>query len=508
MLSKILPIGSLFLIFAIAVYLWFSGILSDVLIAHVYVAEVTEQVADGHFLTDRDIRIKEIEKSKAKEKSLLFEKDASSKDVVRKLAGRPTKKALTKGTVLEDSMFGDPTGMITLVTTRDVKKGDPISLKNVRTEEVLGTFDDGAMLFSSEQNALEYFDGHADLTFSEDVGRGKAVTFENILKGSEKVFAIAVVRRIFKNQVLSDGNLMIREIPNNQLEDGSISFADRNSAKRYILGISQFMATRELPINEVLTADAIMYRNEKALEMSEEMPTTFDELEGFAKKYVDQVIILDKTMMMSGNLEKDNLVDLWVEESRTHTKESMFGEINFRRVSHNALVHVVGEIKGGVPETTNDHLGYWILVDPDEYKAFNDAWIDRSKIAFAMNTKESLSDAIGNGASCIDETCSVNRNVTDDMSELLERFNPSFDENAGEEADHLTILESVGPDLAKALREKEFKSLEDVARITDLQISQLSIQLHISRNRVVMIRDQAKQIVASKREARSKMLKQ
>ena len=83
----------------------------------------------GQFITSTDFIITEIEKSKISADAIYFEKDDSPKSVISRFQARAAKSDIGRGQYLSDEMFGDITGMITLVTTKHVKRGDEISLK-------------------------------------------------------------------------------------------------------------------------------------------------------------------------------------------------------------------------------------------------------------------------------------------------------------------------------------------------------------------------------------------
>ena len=87
-----------------------------------------------------------------------------------------------------------------------------------------------------------------------------------------------------------------------------------------MLSIGQFMATRELKAGGYIAADAVIFRNDEALMMSDEMPTTLKELGVFSEKYPDQVILLNKQMLMAGNLEREGKIDLWIEKNENADK--------------------------------------------------------------------------------------------------------------------------------------------------------------------------------------------
>ena len=106
------------------------------------------------------------------------------------------------------------------------------ALKNVETREVRGTFGAGALLFGAKEDALKYLDSRKDLAFSKAIDSGQAITFDSILKGSERVFAIEIVKRIFRNQVLSADSVEIVPVPNEQMEGGLISFPEKKNQLR------------------------------------------------------------------------------------------------------------------------------------------------------------------------------------------------------------------------------------------------------------------------------------
>ena len=64
--------------------------------------------------------------------------------------------------------------------------------------------------------------------------------------------------------------------------------------------------------------------------------------------------------------------------------------------------------------------GFWLI--RMIIRRFNEAWVNKEKIAFAISSDELLSDVIGNGVSCTDNECSVNRMATEDMASTLVRF--------------------------------------------------------------------------------------
>jgi len=127
---------------------------------------------------------------------------------------------------------------------------------------------------------------------------------------------------------------------------------------------------------------------------------------------------------------------------------------------------------------------------------------------FMIHSDVNLVDEIGNGATCQDGYCSINRKASSDMADVIAQLEPPALEPGdmgGVGGSPLMILNTVDADLAERFAQNGYATLADIAAIPDPAMATVQMQVNISLNRLSFIRRQAELILASSDVAREEL---
>jgi hypothetical protein len=248
-------------------------------------------------------------------------------------------------------------------------------------------------------------------------------------------------------------------------------------------------------------------------------------------------MIIDGAVMLDKEPTEGGSIDMWVEDGRTGTGDNPFGEIRLKRLAGDVELRIVyldeavgeegAEEEGSLlpddlakpeapvqpigvtdAEETEARIAYWIKAEPEKLREFQKAWRAQDSIAFMIHSDVNLVDEIGNGATCQDGYCSINRKASSDMADVIAQLEPPALEPGamgGVGGSPLMILDTVDADLAERFAQNGYATLADIAAIPDPAMATVQMQVNISLNRLSFIRRQAELILASSDVAREEL---
>lgn len=559
MLARILPILALLVLCVLGYWLYSQGTIQQILRPTVTAVEVKRQLIQGQKIRESFIDMREMPLTAIEPGMITFPAGTTTAQVEQAFAAVNVSRNVDRGSVLRSNMLGRSSGVVVLRSSQEIVEGDNLSLVNIAASSLSITPPTGAIVFESEEEATLYISRTYDLMAKRSLPAGQVLTVEDISGGVGNVFVVRLSRPYARSERLSLSGLEVTDTSTRDLPSGAIAFQTRGAADVFIASSGRYLTSRSAGRGEIITADLISSESGEAPAAGDDtLPRTLSELISYMRAYPDRAMMLETgTFTGLQPARRDMEVDIWVEESRTG---GAFGQINLVRIAsgltvleafdtgpaptpnedqamqdtqvpadgaaggttaENALTMnpaqdqgatraVIGEQTDRVSppgEEAEPREYLWVQMDPEVKKIF-DATKGQGRIAFAITNRDIMVDVLGNGASCRDDRCQINRAASEDLAALVEALSPEVDESdesGAEIPDPLTVLDGVGPALERKLRENGYDSFESIAAWTDGEIPAVTIKHDISTNLAVYIRKQA-EILVSSAEAASREL--
>lgn len=536
MLSRLLPILSLVAAAVLAWSLWSNGTLTEIFSPTVATVEAKRDIAEGQHVRATFIKMKEIPVADVEAGMITFPKGTTAQEAEQSLATQQAGQRISRGTILTSTMMGKKSNYVVLRSTLEIEAGESITLRNVEATALNSTPPRGVIVFDTEDEALSYVNESYDLAARNDLYSGQILTISDTAGGAEKVFVVRASRNYKRAESLSIEGLEVTEISSRDLPRGAIAFPSANAANIFITSADRYVAATSLMRGGFITAEVISSDNGLKALPSGDMPRTMAELAAFMTAFPDQAMIIDGSLMLDDDPEEKGRVDVWVEDGRTGTADGLLGEIRLKRLAHDVPIQVVyrdepeqeepaeGETKPGAAAADKgkapaakaegeeaeepSEMTYWVKLAPEVTREFRKSFRNTERVAFMSHSGINLVDEIGNGATCIEDRCSVNRSASQDMADVLAHLAPPADEATGMEGaggSALTILDTVDNELAARLQANGYDSLPAVAAISDAEVQQVALVMNIAPNRVLFIRRQAQLIVETPETVRKEL---
>lgn len=536
MLSRLLPILSLIAAGVLGWSLYTSGTINELFSPNVATIVAKRDILEGQHVRASFIEMKELKAKDIEAGMITFPSGATAKEAETALANQQTGERIKKGAAITSSMLGKKSNYVVLRTTMDVEGGESITLRNVEATELTSAPPPGVIVFDTEDEALSYVNETYDLAARDVMFHGQVLTVEDTAGGAEKVFVIRASRGFDRAETLAIDGLEVTEISSRDLPRGAIAFPSASAANVFITAADRYVAAESLRRGGFITAEVIASDNGLSPLPSGDLPRTMAELTAYMTAFPDTAMLIDGTVMLDKDPTEGSRIDLWVEDGRTGTGNNPFGEIRLKRLAGDVELRIVylDEQTGETPaegeesmlpedlaapaapaqpatvseDDSEARIAYWIKADPEKLREFQKAWRAPDSIAFMIHSDVNLVDEIGNGATCQDGLCSINRKASNDMADVIAQLEPPAPEvggMAGAGSSPLMILDTVDADLAERLAQNGYATLQDIAAIPDPAMATVQMQVNISLNRLSLIRRQAALIVSSSEVARQEL---
>lgn len=521
MLARILPLFALLVLCVLAYWLYTQGTIQQILRPTVSVVETQRPLIEGQKIRKNFVGIKEVPISNLAPGLITFAPGASVDDVVEALAGQTIARNIKKGEFLRASMLGDRAEFVVLRLREDLVEGEKLSLRNVEASVLDHAPPGGAIIFESQEAASVYVNDAYDMSVRGDLERGHILTISDASGGAERLYVIRASRDFSRSEYLDGGGLETAEISGKDLSSGAITFQTRGAADVFITASGKYILAESVDQGQIITADMVSGATDSGgvLTRPDDLPRTLSELTSYMLAYPDRTMMIEpSTYIGSRDVQPGEKVDIWVEDSRT---SGAFGKISLKRLSEGTLVRIAedtsdtGDVKTrasrlnnnaraaiGEPtvETPSEDVEevarefLWVVTDPEVRQRFNTAR-RTGRIAFAVRDSEELIDILGSGTTCSLGACQVNRQASDDLSEVVLAMatqGASADGGGGLTQDPLAVMDGVSLNLEDLMRRNGYDSFRVVSLWPDSDIPAISIKLGITNNLAFYIREQAR----------------
>jgi predicted flap endonuclease-1-like 5' DNA nuclease len=556
MLARALPILSLITMIFVGWFLYSSGTFEKIFRPSVYSIKAEKALAIGDSITTKAVGLTKVKVADLKVGMITFPEGTKIDDVEKTLIDQKLNRSVEKGALITSEMFGQKNETFVLRAGSDIPEGTPITMANIEAVELTTTPPPGVVMFQSQTSAFNYIEMSYDLTAKNTLYAGQYLTIRDAASGADKIYVIQATRRLEQSERLSLDAINVTEVAGKDLPKGAVAFPNRGSADVFVGDASKFMAARTVPDKGYITADVLAAAVGSATVKKDSLPTTYGELTAYMNAFPGEALQVFPGHEITGDLDETSKVDLWVETERTSGK---FGEIRMKRLAEGVAVRKVygpdpaaiaaaeaaaaaasandimaalppsngspeeerarkmaGVMAGAMVEAAAEAEAaaaaldeselprkayFWLKLDPETSNAFEKA---RSQKAIAFLAKQDLTivDQLGNGASCLEDRCQVNRDAANDLEDVFAYLTQETDTVAtdGEpmrEDSRLRLLSSVDAALEARLIENGYQTLEQIAAWEDSNISTITFQLDIAANRAFALRSQANIIVNS-----------
>lgn len=535
MLARILPIFALIVLAVLGYYLYSQGNLQQIIRPSVSVLVSERRIIEGRQLRAGDVRLEEVGINLVPDGAITFRTGTTPQEAVESLGGQAASSNIAPDTRITSALLGEGSSFVVLRASRDIAAGDNLSLRNIEATVIERTPPAGAIIFENEEAALVYINQAFDMVARQAIFSRQILTITQTAGGTEKVFIVQSSRPYDVGDRLSIDGLEAVEIAVRDLPPGTIAFQTRGATDVFITSASRYRLSEALDAGQPITAELI---SNEGLDQDEvdpdDLPRTLAELTAYMRAYPNRAMFVDRTNLIGRGVEPGDRIDIWSEINRT---AGAFGEIRLERLASGVVVREAidtsrperpaegdmaedGEGMQAAPgqapigETTEQEDGpepgerryLWVSTQPS-IKAEYDSARDENGVSFIVRDDAPVVDVLGNGASCLDDRCTVNRAASEDLGDIVAELTPEDAESLTEsisDEDTLTVLDGVSPALEERLRAEGYTTFEDIAGWQDAEIPAIRVRLDISNNLAVYIRQQARiQVEAPGEAARS-----
>ena len=506
MLARILPILALVVLSVLGWFLYKQGTIQKIIRPTVVVIQAQRQMIEGQrvrqgFIATRDISIKRVEPG-----MITFPGGTTPKQVEAAMEGQSVSRNIPKGSILTSAMLGQSAKVVGLRINAPIKAGTPLTTDNVIPAQLDTTPPGGVIVFDSQEEAIVYINQTYDLVANKDLAPGSVLTVKDTSGGADRIFVIVANRDIAQSDRLSINRLKTQEMSSRDLTSGAITFSKLTAANAFITGAGKYQAARAIPSGHVLTADLLSgVSSDEKTTQTDDLPRTLSELTGYMQAYPGRAMLLDESNLVGRSVDPGDRVDMWAEYDRT---QGAFGQIKIRRLASNAIVREAADNTAktsadtpsdGTPAASQDQAAsrrfLWVATDPEAARQYTRARAAKGGVSFMIRSDADMVDVLGNGSSCLDDRCSVDREASGDMSDIVARISkPGLlaPEQAAPEETPLTVIDGVSPQLQESLRNNGYKTFQDIADWRNGEMPAITTKLDISNNLAVYIREQAR----------------
>lgn len=535
MLARILPLLALIVLAFISYWMWSQGTFNRIFNPSVVVAVAKREIVEGQVLSATYIEAKTVPLAQIKPGMFTYPEGTDGKEIAKSVTGQVALKAISRGTFLTPDMLGKSRSIVVLRAKKDVAEGGSLTSENVIPGEVSQDPLPGSIVFTSREEALNFMRRAYDLTALRPINTGQILTVEDTAGKMETIFTLRATGDLARGERLSMGVLESTESKAGSLKAGAITFRTRAAADIFITQASRFALSESVAAGEMLSAQMLSTQIGDAIETVGDVPQTLGELTAYMKAYPGRArLIAPGEMLFMSEPSPGDMIDIWIEKQRS---SGAFGQITLTRVARDVELREVVKSKEDIRKeraaqdaekealspaeamTPADATGSGAQPDaigaptedalPEDPKEARFLWIEQKtdvaerfdrvrangKIAFMIPAADSIIELLGNGASCLEDTCTVDRTASDDLAHVVDEIStkdtsPDAIETAS--ADPLVVLDGVGPDLEQRLRANGYASFEIIANWADADLAAIAIQLDISDNLAAYIREQAR----------------
>jgi len=521
MLARILPILALLVLCVLGYWLYAQGTIQQILRPTVVAVETARQMGEGQRVRKGFIVVREISLGEIKSGMITFPAGTTEEDVERALAGQTVARNIEEGVVLSSMMLGEGSGVIVLRARAAIASGDFLTLSNIEATTLEGAPSGGAIVFDSEEAAAVYVSKAFDLTSSRSIAVGEIITINDTSGGADKVFVVRTSRGFSRSDRLAGVGLVAAEISGKDMPSGAIAFQTRGAADVFITSAGKYTLSRGVSEGETITADLVSSASLEEVRATDELPRTLGELTSYINAYPDRAMLLDRTTFLGSRSARDGeTLDIWIEDSRS---AGAFGQITLERLSSGIPVRIaedssdpeVDEIEdlaarvsgrptigatldesaapGSATGADRERTFLWVVTDPAVKQTFDAARL-ADRIAFAVRSDDGLADLLGNGTTCLDDICRIDRSASADLAAVVAAMAASGEQggmDGGDTLDPLTTMDGVSPVIEERLRNNGYTTFREISEWSDLDIPAVAIKIAITDNLALYIREQA-----------------
>lgn len=547
-MTRILLALSLVLVLVSAWFIYSQGILSQVLNPTVVALQVERDIAPKQRVRDEMVRTREIPVSGIAPGTLVFNRDVTKEQISEILGQSRALARIAKGDLLNGSNFGRAPDTWQIRTMASFVGGDPID-SSALEPFVTETPQEGGLTFPTREEAEAFVNARTNLRAAVALEPGRVIALGDVASGDGGVvYVLEAVRDLAGGESLTPADVRPATVSATDIPRGAIAFPSRSGADIFVTASQALTLTYEVPAGTTLVADMVKPGAGRLLnaelDPATARPGTLQDLLALQEQYPFDV----KTINLAGgggNLDvspsvvligakpvEGDRMDLWVEVSAT---TGPFANVTLRRFVKGVEIHKVvdpelviaartraeevatEERSGATPppnleeEEPDEARGifYWANMTRPGGLAIEEAKED-DRLVFVMSANTPVSDFLGNGVLCREDTCTVSVSATDDLSVLREaiaRFG-AMEEQVAEETvppAPFSILDGVSRELEAQMHTEGYLTFEDVALWEDSQLQLVEFQLGISRTLALYIRQQARTVVNTPSLARQEL---
>lgn len=547
-MTRILLALSLVLVLVSAWFIYSQGILSQVLNPTVVALRVERDVAPLQRIRDEMVVKTQIPVSSIKPGTVVFNRDVTKEQIADILGQSRALARIKKGDLLNGTNFGRAADTWQIRTMASFANGDPIdgsALEPFVTE----TPQEGGLTFPTREEAEAFVNGRTNLRAALALEPGRVIALDDVASGDGGVvYVLETVRDLSGGESLTSADVRPATVSATDIPRGAIAFPSRSGADIFVTASQSLTLTYEVPAGTTLVADMVKPGSGRLLDTELDpataRPGTLQDLLALQEQYPFDVKTINlvggrgnlnvapSVVLIGSKPVEGDKMDLWVEVSAT---TGPFANITLRRFVKGVEIHKVvdpelviaarvradelatKELSGATPpknleeEEPDDARGifYWANMTRPGGLAIEEAKED-DRLVFVMSANTPVSDFLGNGVLCREDTCTVSVSATDNLAIVrgaIEAFG-RMEEQVAEETvppAPFSIMDGVSQELEAQMHTEGYLTFEDVALWEDVNLQRIEFSLGISRTLTLYIREQARSIVNTPRAARQEL---
>jgi hypothetical protein len=547
-MTRILLILSLVLVLVSAWFIYSQGILTQVLNPTVVALRAENDVALSQRIRPNMVATLQVPVADLAPGTLVFNRDVTADQIAEVLGQGRALSRMAKGDLLGSRNFGKAPDTWQLRTMAAFQSGDPVD-SGALEAFVTETPQEGALTFPSRVTAEGFVNERDSLRAARVLEPGRVLSLDDLASGDGGVvFVLETVRDLSNGDSLTPADVRASTVSATDIPRGAIAFPSRSGADIFVTASQSLTLTYDVPAGTTLVADMVKpgsgRLSDTELDPSATRPGTLQDLLTLQEQFPFEVKTINlvggranldvapSVVLIGSRPVEGDKMDLWVEVSAT---TGPFASVTLRRFVKGVEIHkvvdpelvisartraeeVAGEERSGATpppnleeEETPEARGifYWANMTRPGGLAIEEAK-EEERLVFVMSANTPVSDFLGNGVLCREDTCTVSVSATDDLRivrDAIERFG-RLEEQAVEEVvppAPFSIMDGVSKDLEAQMHAENYLTFEDVALWEDAQLQLLEFQLGISRTLALYIREQARTIVNTPNLARQEL---
>lgn len=547
-MTRILLALSLVLVLVSAWFIYSQGILSQVLNPTVVALRLERDVAPLQRIRDEMVVTTQIPVSSITPGTVVFNRDVTKEQIADILGQSRALARIKKGDLLNGTNFGRASDTWQIRTMASFANGDPIDASALEPF-VTETPQEGGLTFPTREAAEAFVNGRTNLRAALALEPGRVIALDDVASGDGGVvYILETVRDLSGGESLTPADVRPATVSATEIPRGAIAFPSRSGADIFVTASQSLTLTYEVPAGTTLVADMVKPGSGRLLDTELDpataRPGTLQDLLALQEQYPFDVktinlvggrgnlnVVPSVVLIGSKPVEGDKM-DLWVEVSAT---TGPFANITLRRFVKGVEIHKVvdpelviaarvradelatKELSGATPPKTleeqepDDARGifYWANMTRPGGLAIEEAKED-DRLVFVMSANTPVSDFLGNGVLCREDTCTVSVSATGNLAVVrsaIEMFG-RMEEQVAEETvppSPFSIMDGVSQELEAQMHTEGYLTFEDVALWEDINLQRIEFSLGISRTLTLYIREQARSIVNTPKLARQEL---